>query len=72
VIRAGYSAKTGEQFFHMMRNVGAQLPDDQLGTLVAYLAAGGEWCSLSVQLAAIWGMSVEIDGGGRWRRQFVP
>jgi virginiamycin B lyase len=38
VLRAGYSAQDWRTVLHMMRNVGAQLPDDQLGTLVTYLA----------------------------------
>ena len=38
VLRSGYSAQDWRTVLHMMRNVGAQLPDDQLGTLVTYLA----------------------------------
>jgi virginiamycin B lyase len=38
VLRAGYSAQDWRTVLHMMRNVGAQLPDDQIATLVAYLA----------------------------------
>ena len=41
VLRAGYSAQDWRTVLHMMRNVGAQLPDDQLGTLVT--VSGGEF-----------------------------
>lgn len=38
VLRAGYSAQDWRTVLHMMRNVGAQLSDDQFVTLVPYLA----------------------------------
>jgi len=38
VLRAGYSAQDWSTVLHMMRNVGAQLSDDQFATLVPYLA----------------------------------
>ena len=38
VLRAGYSEKDWNTVLRMMRNVGAQLPDDQLKVLSAYLA----------------------------------
>ena len=38
VLRAGYSAQDWRTVLHMMRNVGAQLPDDQMATLATYLA----------------------------------
>jgi len=38
VLRAGYSAQDWRTVLLMMRNVGAQLPDDQMATLVTYLA----------------------------------
>ena len=38
VLRAGYSAQDWRTVLHMMRNVGAQLSDDQMATLVTYLA----------------------------------
>ena len=38
VLRAGYSAQDWRTVLHMMRNVGAQLSDDQFATLVTYLA----------------------------------
>jgi virginiamycin B lyase len=38
VLRAGYSAQDWTTVLHMMKNVGAQLRDDQMEPLVAYLA----------------------------------
>jgi virginiamycin B lyase len=38
VLHAGYSAEDWETVLHMMKNVGAQISDSQLETLVAYLA----------------------------------
>ena len=38
VLRAGYSERDWNTILHMMKNVGAQLPDYQLRTLATYLA----------------------------------
>ncbi len=38
VLRAGYSAEDWRTVLHMMKNVGAQLSDDEFATLSAYLA----------------------------------
>ena len=38
VLRAGYSAQDWQTVLHMMKNVGAQVPDEQLPILVKYLA----------------------------------
>ena len=38
VLRAGYSAQDWQTVVHMMKNVGAQVPDEQLPILVKYLA----------------------------------
>ena len=38
VLRSGYSAQDWSTVVHMMNNVGAQVPDEQLPILVKYLA----------------------------------
>jgi virginiamycin B lyase len=38
VLRSGYSAQDWQTVVHMMKNVGAQVPDDELPILVKYLA----------------------------------
>jgi virginiamycin B lyase len=38
VLRSGYSAQDWRTVVHMMNNVGAQVPDEQLPILVKYLA----------------------------------
>ena len=38
VLRSGYSAQDWGTVVHMMNNVGAQVPDEQLPILVKYLA----------------------------------
>src|SRR5260370_23585225 len=38
VLRAGYSERDWQTILRMMKNVGAQLPDDQLQALATYLA----------------------------------
>ena len=38
VLRAGYTAQDWSAVLHMMKNAGAQLTDDQMAPLVAYLA----------------------------------
>jgi virginiamycin B lyase len=38
VLRSGYSAQNWQTILHMMKNVGAQVPDEQLPILVKYLA----------------------------------
>ena len=39
VVHAGYSAEDWRTVLHMMKNVGAQISDTQLETLVAYWSA---------------------------------